>query len=504
MPATPTTPEYCVECNVDNNRNNYTLHNGTGCRWSRCASHCTCPRESREEWRTILRSNISRMRTRCGNCNNLTTHTCLQSQQEQDGTRFSINSRRCARCCLNLRCGLNNQAGVEQGTRLSCETRLVVEGTTIVHCDNCNRTHTREWYRNDSSICRLCSNYPCRRCSRLRPRVSNDNGEDSPAELICGDCGCCTTGTHFPGADEVTRRCCRCTPSTRPRLHSTVITFTHVDTAHTGRTNPLRRAIGVELEIAGFREPSKEALETLYNTCVAWHANIGTDGSVSSDYGNSVEIRTAPASGTRFVRQMREIITAIRGANGFVNNSCGLHVHVDMRDVVGLETTRGNVSPLSLPTLDALVHTWLRTEETFFAMVNDYRRGKQHCRPMRSYLPAPPPGQLHGPYDSYSGAMQRCERYCALNIASAIAAHRTVEFRLHEGSVGRKKVVAWALLCASFVETVVTAARTDTIDSMYATLTELGPVEWLRRIAPTEDARAYVTWKRDHPERQAA
>lgn len=267
--------------------------------------------------------------------------------------------------------------------------------------------------------------------------------------------------------------CCRCTNVHRPRLLPSPITFIHTEFPRLTQRNPLRRAIGVELEIAGFRRPSREALAKLYNACQRWNANIGTDGTVP----DGVEIRLAPSAGNAFVRQVYDIVGAIREANGFVTERAGLHVHVDMRDVATTGTQMAQ-----------LLNAWPLVEDVFYETVKPEREGNPYCRKWSVHYANRGPGPDAVNRYSFDNVIAVTRRYSGLNI-HALRAHRTVEFRLHHGTVNRRSIVAWGLLCASFVDAVVT---TQHYDAMLQYINDHGPKAFLQAIAPTRDAKRYI------------
>lgn len=288
-------------------------------------------------------------------------------------------------------------------------------------------------------------------------------------------------------------QCCRCETARtdRPRLHPARLTFDYCD-SEPHKRNPLLRPIGVEIEVVGFKNPSKEALVNLYNTCVRWNAPIGTDGSLHSE--SSVEIRTSPASGKAFALQVWEITRAIRAAGGFVNRACGLHVHVDMRNY--MPERYSMVVPHGL---DCLVEMWALCEKEFYEIVAPERRTGTYSQPwgQRGYGWYQSAATETALREAKYGVMKYhtikdVDRYSGCNL-HAIQKHKTIEYRLHQGTVNTRVITAWALLCAAFT---VQATESKAPAELWKFVKEIGPLRYLQWLAPTRDARRYVTLAR--------
>lgn len=412
----------CPVCN-DNMRS----HNRS-CRFERCTEHCSCTAQERREFREYAAGQEPQ---RCYHCRTPTLHRC----EAMTATNLPIGEAVCAAHCHSC----SNQSNrCQQAYAYSDIPRLdehcyIHNIPLFPNTDRCDRC-------DENGLLRAC-----RRCEGIT--------------TICNECSSCYREGH-------SSNCCRCDINQRPRLVSHVLTMKWTG-GYTTKRNPLHRALGVELEIAGFVKPKRSALENLYNTCVMWNAGIGTDGSVVDPTGNnsSVEIRTSPAAGDHFVNQITAIVRAVRAANGVVNRSCGMHVHVDARDWYSV-----------VPIINTIDKVWLDIQETMFAIVAPWRpqayNGTIYCA--RNRLG-----------DSLFG-----NRYRALNF-NAIGSHRTIEFRLHHGCLQTRAIIGWATLCGAVIEWCVKNQHTNITD----------PVAFLRMVAPTPEAAALVKyaprrWKR--------
>jgi len=224
--------------------------------------------------------------------------------------------------------------------------------------------------------------------------------------------------------------------------------------------NTLSRPIGIEVELSSWGSLQKE-----------WKPknltyNVMHDGSVTS--GN--ELVTCPLAGDKFLAAMIELGGALFRCNTDVDATCGLHVHVDGRDLSYWDIRR--LLRMYLAVEDD-IYTQLATRERsrnrFCGKFNATRR-----EIMPNLLAATTTSTikkalyelLYGTWDFRKISHIRCDkygagrdnayarsaRYLGLNLHSWL--HRgTVEFRMHEGTVDVQDLVCWPLWCGWFVET---------------------------------------------------
>jgi hypothetical protein len=175
-----------------------------------------------------------------------------------------------------------------------------------------------------------------------------------------------------------------------------------------------------------------------YNT---WQIN--RDGSVSRNYipGAEVVSRILPATEEGFA-ELSQACDLIAGAGATVNRTCGMHVHVDVRD-------------LSVDEIRRVVIAYVRFQAEIDSVVPRSRRGgNQYCRHMTSTWRTA---------DILTASLEQCStvsgmanaiggKYYVLNL-SKFPYTGTIEFRQHSGTVEADKAVAWARWCVAFVET---------------------------------------------------
>ncbi len=88
----------------------------------------------------------------------------------------------------------------------------------------------------------------------------------------------------------------------------------------------IKRTVGIEIECM---TPHRPPVDELRDEC---EINVGSDGSIDGD-GEGIEIRTSPLAGTVAEENIKSIATILAEHEAFTNQSCGLHVHVDAREV---------------------------------------------------------------------------------------------------------------------------------------------------------------------------
>ncbi len=209
----------------------------------------------------------------------------------------------------------------------------------------------------------------------------------------------------------------------------------------------LSRYIGVEIEVASTNEhgAANEAVKLVKASCVH-------DGSLPQ---GGMEIVTQPARGKQFRLDIGNLIKGLNSAGTKVNNSCGLHVHVDGRD-------------LDVFGIQRLAQIWRKVEPAMYDLVAYSRRTNHYSKPCSAFLEdiaaasdgkelrealyqalyQTQPRDAHQKKDLERRKKQKHggERYYGLNLHSWFM-RRTVEFRLHQGCLDAKKIIAFGEIC---------------------------------------------------------
>ena len=189
--------------------------------------------------------------------------------------------------------------------------------------------------------------------------------------------------------------------------------------------------VGIELEFL-----SKAGLDTLQTLmCEArleGYVHVGTDGSVTDPKGEArgMEVRILCKE-----EDVQDIVSrtckVIKENTGFVNNTCGMHVHFDMRTRDYKKSFHNMV--MGLPLLSSMVPS-TRTDTW----------GQRYCKLNKQ--------------PNFDKAISEHDRYQAIN-AESYGRHQTIEVRLHSGSLNASKICNWIKViiplvdCESMIQT---------------------------------------------------
>lgn len=211
-------------------------------------------------------------------------------------------------------------------------------------------------------------------------------------------------------------------------------------------TNPLERVrahkapmvkskhnfVGVEIEMIA--KCDKSALEHLLITNgLAGYVRVGTDGSVRTEKPGEVPheltIMCKQEDLKSVFNKLNNVLT-LPYVDAYVNNSCGLHVHIDCRNRDHKRVYKNLVN--CLPVLIGMVPADRLVSE-------DGTGGNTYC--------------LQNTTDDFDkfNMGERQSRYQMIN-AQSFNKYKTIEIRLHSGSTNPVKIVNWAKLLVAIAE----------------------------------------------------
>jgi hypothetical protein len=325
----------------------------------------------------------------------------------------------------------------------------------ICSCGNLFEDHSR------CESCERCSECcDCLRCGSCSEVVDDTCSSCEHCSSCCectrADCGCRGRGLCVCETCDRCENCCGGHEEEATDVERVKRPLRFRPDVNT-RVDAKRRYIGVEIEIA-----KAETADAINEAVRVTYASVVEDGSLPS---TGFELVTQPARGAGFDRDMATIGKALRDDDASVTEKCGLHIHIDARDL----------GPWGLY---RLVQTYARVEEALYAMVPAGRREGTYAQPCGRKLVA----ALGTPkstqdlkarlfdvlYPGVTGKSlvrmkdskyQSC-RYNALNL-HAWTLYRTVEFRHHSGSANAAKISAWARICEAIVEFSVQATKDE-------------------------------------------
>jgi hypothetical protein len=193
-----------------------------------------------------------------------------------------------------------------------------------------------------------------------------------------------------------------------------------------------------------------------------WHVKKdSTCGVQGKGKDKGWEIASYKGSTVSDIIHMAEIAENLRLAGLEVNNNCGLHVHVEVKDY----TTRE---------MGKLIGYWLKIEDILMESVPFRRSLSHYCNPLRANRPrtlTPTPDQLWSHHCPIClSPFENPERWMTLNLVNYATgllyknySRTTVEFRFPEGTLVQEDVKNWIRLFVHFVDVVKTLPDPESI-----------------------------------------
>lgn len=180
-------------------------------------------------------------------------------------------------------------------------------------------------------------------------------------------------------------------------------------------------AVGINVQVEGYN-----------HTDHTDHWKLVTDGSLSGN--NPFELVSPILHGEQGLEELEKVCWVLDLCNAKVNDTCGLHVHMDAAE-------------FDLSTWKNLILTYKRLEGVIDNFMPRSRRNNHYCKALtaiteNSIKHARNIGELRAAFFH--------NRYHKVNL-EAYARHRTVEFRQHGGSTNFTKMSAWIHFLAKMI-----------------------------------------------------
>jgi hypothetical protein len=318
--------------------------------------------------------------------------------------------------------------------------------------------------------CETCNN--CKDCCKCwHCNVCDNNFHDQYYKCSncnnCKDCCECENGVSFFKQDP-------------PVFHDAVKTKFKI--------NPSKRHIAAEIEVAGVKSEfiSDPNVPTISRVVKKWQGAIVEDGSLPSD---GFEINTAPASGDLYVEQIKEICDILNSRDAKVNNSCGLHIHVNAQDH-------------NFYDIKKLAYLYEKIEPALFSIISPGRKSSRYCLPCGpKYVVNLEKGiypkdtekilkkNIYNNEDENKHYLRTNKyhdaRYNAMNLHSWVY-RGSIEFRMHHGTTNARKIQNWGILLAGILDFAYENNEFD-IRSLKG-----DPFSLLLEVAPTQAVKEWV------------
>lgn len=211
----------------------------------------------------------------------------------------------------------------------------------------------------------------------------------------------------------------------------------------------IKKYVGIEIEFVSFYN-LEDCRKILKDHKMNKWCDLVRDGSIDGPYGDDLddedgeyhglELRILSTEGD-LAKRMPVVQTFLTAVAMQVNESCGLHVHLDMRK----------------RDIETVAKRFLARQYEFSDMVPYHRRESSYCEPLREESLYEERATLL-PYDWRSNtyprkitktfSTQKSRRYSDINV-TAYNKHKTIEIRIHEGTLDCAEILNWCkyLIC---------------------------------------------------------
>lgn len=313
----------------------------------------------------------------------------------------------------------------------------------------------------------------CARCEYVRPYCTQNKdylGKDiflcdgclSCQAYNCDDCGAQIPLPYF--AQGLCNNCIEKVDTSRPyRTFYKGIKWCGIQA---GKIMQSPRIFSFEIEGV---LASHSHLSVLVKTLVP-EAGLSSDSSIRGD-GLAIEVQSPQLAGARGEEFTSRVSAVLKDAGISINESCGMHVHLDGKGIIPL---RRQDTPVALKDL------WkahLIFEDVVFSLLPFSRRLNRFCRPMRDYFKVSEIEMIETMFDaeklwykqqdadsirSEKQHHHHASRYFGVNLHSLFADNH-LELRHHSGTAKAKKVLEWANLHALIMDAAQAGKFTHTL-----------------------------------------
>lgn len=172
------------------------------------------------------------------------------------------------------------------------------------------------------------------------------------------------------------------------------------------------RGAGITVRVEGYNHETRD------------HWKLVTDGSLQGN--DTFELVSPILAGEAGLKELEKVCWVLDLCDAQVNDTCGLHVHLDAED-------------FTMDTWKNLALTYKHLEHLIDAFMPESRRNNTYCKSLNSV--SDEKIKSAGTIDDLRDVFHR-ERYHKVNF-EAYSRHKTVEFRQHSGTTNFTKMENW-------------------------------------------------------------
>lgn len=304
------------------------------------------------------------------------------------------------------------------------------------------------------NLCLVCNNLAkdCQAVKTYDGKEINACKRCIERRVGCGNCG-----TRIPTSRVQVGLCAKCvegmSEAGSPRRHfSQGMKWVSKDV---GEIVKSPRIFSCEIEAVS---PMRDHA-TILGKSLPKEMGIGTDGSLSGP-GYGYEVQTPRLGGAKGEELIHRTLSAIKSTNSSVNESCGMHIHLEGD---GLLPKSRRIYPVALV---SLWKTYIVFEDVILSFLPFTRRNNDYCRPMGSTFSVSQIDMIQNMSDAEKllyqapnydhireakGHRYHASRYFGVNFHSLLA-NGHLEIRFHTGTLNAKKILEWANLHALIID----------------------------------------------------
>lgn len=202
--------------------------------------------------------------------------------------------------------------------------------------------------------------------------------------------------------------------------------------------------------VHSLEEQGLEAAFESYNHSTRPHWKVTTDASCGDGDEPGLEL-VSPILTDGTAKTIVPAMRAVTDSGGFINDKCGLHVHIELPEYQRDYDVARRVARF-----------YHQTHEWFDGLIDPSRREGTYCR-------------WHDDVDEF---IYGCDesRYMAVNY-QCLNRQPTIEFREHQGTLNAARTYGWMSFCDTLVD--VALSDTPTIDRLRRVVRYSAPTETL-------------------------
>lgn len=178
-----------------------------------------------------------------------------------------------------------------------------------------------------------------------------------------------------------------------------------------------QKYIGIELEFYS-RVSEFELGQYIIHAGISEFVNLGSDGSVHPPRGyNAYEMRILTTE-KNLNKTVAAVCSILNHVDSGVNKTCGMHVHLDMRG----------------RNKEKAFYNLVNSQSLLYSLNPSSRRNNSYCRPTPST-----------DFEAYENQRDGINKH-------AFSEHRTIEVRIHAGTLDKHKITNWVKLLIKIVD----------------------------------------------------